>query len=105
AVMRPVVPPGVLCSSACPPSRRATHKSRRSDARVALMQLQMAVERYRSDHSRYGSLVELGSAASTSSGHYAITVAHVSETGFRAQAVASGVQASDTKCHHMQITV
>src|SRR5437867_2216420 len=74
---------GVISSIAYPTYQKAIHKARRSDAQVALMQLQMAEERYRSDHSRYGSLVELGSAASTSSGHYAITVAHVSETGFR----------------------
>lgn len=96
---------GVISLIAYPTYKHVIHKARRSDAQVALMQLQMAEERYRSDHSSYGSLVELGSEASTPSGHYALTVASVSETGFRAQAVASGVQAADTACHHMQITV
>jgi type IV pilus assembly protein PilE len=96
---------GVISSIAYPTYKKVIHKVRRSDAHLALMHLQIAQERYRSDHSSYGSLVELGSAASTPSGHYALTVASVSETGFRAQAVASGVQASDSMCHHMQIIV
>lgn len=96
---------GVISSIAYPTYKKVIHKARRSDAQIALMQLQMSEERYRSEHSSYGSLVELGSAASTPSGQYTLTIASPSETGFRAQAVASGVQASDTTCHYMQITV
>ncbi|MBW8831387.1 MAG: prepilin-type N-terminal cleavage/methylation domain-containing protein [Burkholderiales bacterium] len=96
---------GVISSIAYPTYQNVVYKARRLDAQVALMQLQMAEERYRSDHSSYGSLVELGLAARTPSGQYELTVASVSETGFRVQAVASGVQASDTTCHHMQIFV
>jgi len=96
---------GVLSSIAYPTYRDVVHKARRFDAQVALMQLQMAEERYRSEHSSYASLTELGLAAHTPSGQYELTVASASETGFRVQAVARGAQASDTMCHHMQISV
>ncbi len=96
---------GVLSSVAYPGFSKVLHKARRSDARVALMTLQMAQERYRSDHMAYGSIAEIGVPAVTPQKHYALRVDAITESGFKAQAVASGAQAADTRCRHLQLTV
>lgn len=96
---------GVIASIAYPSFQHVIHKARRTDAQVALMQLEMAQERYRSDHSSYASLGDLGMADKSPMGHYKIAVASSSATGFRAQAVASGLQASDAACRHLQLVV
>jgi type IV pilus assembly protein PilE len=95
----------VLAGVAYPTFQHAIHKTRRMDAQVALFQLQMAQERYRSDHPSYARLSELGMATTSPMGHYSLVVAASSQTGFSAQAVASGAQASDTPCRHLQIEV
>lgn len=96
---------GVLSSIVYPGFSRILHKARRSDAHLALMTLQMAQERHRSDHMAYGSLAELGLASTTPAKHYTLSVDAVSESGFKARAVASGMQASDTNCRHLQLSV
>jgi len=96
---------GVLASIAYPSFQHVIQKTRRSDAQVALMQLEMAQERYRSDHSSYASLTDLGVADKSPLGHYKIVVASSSPTGFRAQAEASGLQASDAACRRLQLVV
>ena len=96
---------GVLSSVAYPGFTKVLHKARRSDAHVALMTLQMAQERYRSDHMAYGTIAELGVPVMTPSKHYALSVDTITDSGFKAQAMASGVQAADTRCRHLQITV
>jgi type IV pilus assembly protein PilE len=96
---------GVLSSVAYPGFSKVLHKARRSDAHVALMTLQMAQERYRSDHMAYGSIAELGVPAMTPSKHYTLSVEAITDSGFKAQAVASGAQAADTRCRHLQVTV
>lgn len=95
----------VLASIAYPSFQHIIHKTRRVDAQVALLQLQMAQERYRSDHLSYANLSELGMATKSPMGHYTLVVASSSQTRFIAQAVASGAQASDAACRHMQIEV
>jgi len=96
---------GVLSSVAYPTFSKALHKGRRSDAHVALMTLQMAQERYRSDHMSYGSVAEIGMPAVSPAKHYTLSVDTITDSGFKAQAVASGPQAADIRCRHLQITV
>jgi len=96
---------GVLSSVAYPGFSKVLHKARRSDAHVALMTLQMAQERYRSDHMAYGSIAEIGMPALTPSKHYTLSVEAITDSGFKAQAVASGAQSADTSCRHLQVTV
>ena len=94
---------GVLSSVAFPTFQNVVHKARRSDARVALWHLQMSQERYRSDHASYASLAELGAVSTSPSGQYSLSIASSSDAGFRAQAMAVGLQASDAPCRYMQL--
>ena len=96
---------GVLSSIAYPGFNKVLHKARRSDAHVALMTLQMAQERYRSDHMAYGSIAEIGVPAVTPQKHYALSIEAITDAGFKAQAIASGGQAADMRCRHLQLTV
>ena len=96
---------GVLASVAYPGFTGALHKVRRSEALVALMQVQQAQERFRADASRYGSLDEIGVAAAVAGGHYVLDVGSPTATGYVATAVAAGAQAGDTACRHMKVSV
>ena len=95
----------ILSSIAYPAYSAVVHKARRSDAQVALLGLHMKQERYRSDHTRYGDLAEIGVAAKSPSGHYVLNVVSRDESGFDARAVATGAQSSDASCRHMKLAV
>jgi type IV pilus assembly protein PilE len=94
---------GILSSVAVPSFQNALHKARRTDAQVALWQLQLAQERYRADHTSYGTTSELGVSLSSPSRQYAMSIVTVNDSGFTAQAVAVGAQASDATCRYMQL--
>ena len=94
---------GIVSTVALPSFQSAFHKARRSDARVALWQVQLAQERYRADHQNYGALNELGVAGASPSRQYAISIVASNDAGFTAQAFAVGAQASDATCRYMQI--
>ncbi|MDQ6628675.1 MAG: prepilin-type N-terminal cleavage/methylation domain-containing protein, partial [Pseudomonadota bacterium] len=63
---------GVLSSIAYPSFTAHIQRARRSDAMVALMQVQLAQERFRSSNPSYGSLADLGLPSSSMSGHYSL---------------------------------
>ena len=94
---------GVLASVAYPGFAGSMQKARRSEALVALMQVQQAEERFRSNGSRYGSLDEIGVAAAVAGGHYALAVDSPAAEGYVATAVARGTQASDAACRYLQV--
>ena len=94
---------GILSSVALPTFQNAVRKARRADALVALWQVQMAQERYRADHLSYGTTSELGASPTSPSKQYAISIVATSDSGFTAQAVAVGTQASDATCRYMQL--
>jgi type IV pilus assembly protein PilE len=96
---------GILSSVAYPGFTKVLQKARRSDAKVALMTLHLAQERHRSDHMSYASMADLGVATTSASKHYNLNVVSTSDTGFKAQAIATGSQATDASCRHMQISV
>jgi type IV pilus assembly protein PilE len=97
---------GVLSSIAYPSYQGVMHKVRRSDGRMSLLMVQLAQERFRSEHPGYSSsLADIGMAARSMSGHYTLAVASASEASFQADAVALGPQASDTRCRYLRLTV
>jgi type IV pilus assembly protein PilE len=96
---------GVLSSVAYPTYQGVVQKTRRADAQVALLQVQMVQERYRADHEAYGSLADIGAAAVSPAGHYTLTVASNTESGFEVRAAASGAQSADPHCRHMKLVV
>ena len=96
---------GLLSSVAFPAYQGTVQKVRRSDALVALMDLQMAQERFRSNNVAYGSLAELRSRATSPSGHYQLDVQTPTDAGFVVLATAAGSQRSDTACGVLRLTV
>ena len=96
---------GVLGSVTYPTFQGALHKSHRSEALVALMQLQAAQERWRSNHRSYGTLAEIGTAATTSGGRYTLQVDAIGEDGYDAIATAAGSQARDAACRVLRLRI
>lgn len=88
----------LLATVAYPSLRAPILKARRSDAQLALMQLQLAQERWRSGNNRYGTLTDLGIPAASPLGYYRLAVELPSSTGFELLAEAVGPQADDTAC-------
>jgi len=96
---------GVLASIAYPTFEAPIQKARRTDALVALMQLQMAEERWHSNHRRYAALDELGASAASANRYYTLQIVSADEDGFALQAVASGSQARDQACRYLTLSV
>ena len=113
---------GILAAVVIPSYQDSIKKTRRSDAMTSLMTLQKNMERFRGNCARYPHLIGgadvcgttsanstvIGSSSSTD-GHYTISVVTASTTAnaFKIQAVAvsGGLQANDTGCTTMSITI
>ena len=96
----------VLSSVAYPSFQGTLHKARRTDALVALMQVQAAQERWRANHRSYGnSLTEIGAPSVSSAGHYTLQVLSADSERYELVAVATGNQARDTACRHLKLTL
>lgn len=97
---------GVLAALALPTYQQQQRQARRSDGQAALLQLQVAQARWRSQHDRYtDSLSDLGWAGDKSpQGHYQITVTEASAEAYNAQATALGAQAADRECNPLRLT-
>jgi len=96
---------GVLASIAYPSFEAPIQRARRTDALVALMQLQMAEERWHSNHRRYATLAELGAASTSANRHYTLQVVSADEDGFALRATATGLQARDQACRYLTLSV
>ncbi|MEI7464450.1 MAG: type IV pilin protein [Burkholderiales bacterium] len=96
---------GVLSSIAYPAFSSTMVSTRRSDALLALMKVQLLQERFRSEHPRYGELSQLGLDSTSPSRHYEIAVRDQSADGYVVQASAIGSQQQDTRCRHLRLTV
>ena len=96
---------GVLASVAYPSFSGALQKMRRTEALVAMIQVQQAQERWRSASSRYGTLAEVGVASAVPGRNYLLSVAEPAATGYVAIAQATGAQAADRQCRYMKLSV
>jgi type IV pilus assembly protein PilE len=95
----------VLASVAYPSFSAALHKVRRTEAMVAMLQLQQAQERWRSGSHRYGTLAEVGVASAVPGRNYLLSVTEPSITGYVAIAEASGAQARDRTCRYLRLGI
>jgi type IV pilus assembly protein PilE len=96
---------GLLSSIAYPAFTGTIAKARRTDAHVALMQLQLAQERHRSNAPSYGSLEEIRLANVSPSRHYRLSVAAATADRYEARATATGLQSADARCRHLKLIV
>ena len=93
----------ILAAIAVPSYQDHVRQSRRIDGQAALLNLQLAEERWRANHLAYSaSLSDLGLGSSSSENHYtlAITSGSVSATAYVATASArsGSPQAGDSDC-------
>jgi len=96
---------GVLSGIAYPSLEGQVLRARRTDALVALMQAQLAQERFRANNASYGSLAEVGVRPTSPSGHYQVAVVSSDATGFQLLASAVAGQARDTRCRHLRLAL
>jgi type IV pilus assembly protein PilE len=96
---------GILSTLAYPSMSGALAKGRRSDALIALTKLQLAQERWRSDHHGYASADEIGLRATSDAGHYRIAIVSADDHGYALRATATGMQADDVRCRVLQVRV
>lgn len=96
---------GVLSGIAYPSFMGTVHKVRRVDAQVAMLQLQAAQERWRSNHGGYGSLADIRQPATSPAGHYTLQVRAQSSSGYEVLATAGGGQAGDRACRFLLLSV
>jgi type IV pilus assembly protein PilE len=96
---------GILSSIAYPSFQGQVHKVRRSDVLVAMMQVQLAQERWRSNSNAYGSLAEVGVANIFAAGYYSLQVTSNNGDGYEVLASATGTQVRDTVCRNLRLSV
>ncbi|HZE90901.1 MAG TPA: type IV pilin protein [Rhizobacter sp.] len=96
---------GILASLAYPSLQGPVFKARRTDGLVALMDLQMAQERWRSNNMQYATLAQLNAPTVSPMRYYQLSVSPASAQGFEATATATGLQTGDSACKVMRIKV
>jgi type IV pilus assembly protein PilE len=92
---------GILAAIAIPSFTEQVAKSRRSEAMRGLGDLQLRQERWRSNHTSYGTYANLGSPTVD---NYTLTVTNVTATGYVLTATRSGSQNGD-RCGNFVLTV
>jgi type IV pilus assembly protein PilE len=100
-----VVIAAVLAGIAYPAFVSQLNKARRSDAVAALVRIEAAQARFRSNGSRYGSLREIGVAESSAAGHYSLKSEGHTADGYVVIATATGAQAGDASCRFLKLDV
>jgi len=85
------------------------HKARRSDAHQAITLVQQSQERWRVSQPGYAaSITDLGVAANSPAGHYALSTeieAATQASRYIVSAAASGAQAADDLCRHLRLVI
>lgn len=95
----------ILSGIAYPSFQSSLQKARRTDALVALTQVQISQERWFVNHRGYATLAQLRLPARTSAGHYALEVIAADDSRYEVVARASGAQARDNECRHLKLVV
>jgi type IV pilus assembly protein PilE len=97
---------GILAAVAVPSYQHHVHKATRADGHSALLNIQLAQEKWRANHVAYTSeLAEkgLGLGSVSAEGAYALTITTATATAFTATARGLGGQAKDTGCAVMTL--
>lgn len=112
-VMIVVVVLGILAAIAYPSYLQYVNKGRRSDAKAALLQIQLAEEKWRANNTSYTTaLSSLGFTATVVGGanvfyspdeFYTLSASGASATAYTATATYTGVQTGDSSCKTLSI--
>ncbi len=96
---------GVLSSIAYPSLESHALRARRTDGLVAILQAQLAEERFRANNASYASLAEAGLHGVSAAGLYTVQIASHTADGYVILASAIGAQARDAGCRHLRLTL
>jgi type IV pilus assembly protein PilE len=104
----------ILAAIAYPSYRNQLMRSHRAEGKAALLQVQVAQEKYFLQASRYGTLAELstislglkadGSDFVTANGYYKISFPSQDDVSYKAKAEIHGGQSDDNHCANLTIT-
>jgi len=111
----------ILAGVAYPSYRNQVMRSNRAEAKNAILQVQVAQEKFYVQSGRYAgdnacaateltnapdhaTTPGLGVPASTSGGHYAITLCRPTASTYTATATATGAQLNDSECRRFEVT-
>ncbi len=95
----------ILSAIALPSYKQFVYRGNRADATTALLNLQMAQEKWRANHTTYATLANLGLNGTSERGKYTIAIATNTATGYTATATALGAQGNDAGCTTLTLTV
>lgn len=104
-----VVVIGILAAIAYPSYQQYVNKGRRSDAKAALLNIQLEEEKWRANNTTYtATLSNLGLTAVSGvyyspDSYYTLTVSNNTGTTYKATATYTGVQTGDTDCKTLSI--
>jgi type IV pilus assembly protein PilE len=87
---------GILASIAYPSYTDYVIRSKRSDGKAALLQAQLAQEKYRANNITYGTLAQINISATSAEGYY--TVAIPTNTATTYTVTATPLTFTDTAC-------
>jgi type IV pilus assembly protein PilE len=104
-LMVTVVIVGILAMIGYPSYQEHVRKSRRADAKTALLDLAARQELFFNDHKTYtNDVTKLKASATSRDGYYNITIPVATATGYELVATAAGVQVNDSKCASFKLT-
>lgn len=96
----------ILATIALPSYRQYVLEARRGDGQTALQRIQLAQEKWRTNHDSFTTtLSDLGQNATSDESHYSLSITAASATGYTATATAQGAQAQDSACATLSITL
>jgi len=95
----------ILTSVALPSFQSYLRKARRTDGKVALMDLAAKMEHYYVGNNSYigASLANIGAGTTSPEGYYNLVIDSVSAVRFTVSAIPAGVQAADNICGTLTI--
>ena len=90
-----------------PTFMQSIYKGRRTDAKASLTEIQQAAERWRSNNTSYPpNLAAIYPTTLSKSGHYNLSFTPLGNgTTYQVTATATGIQAHDTRCYSMRISM
>lgn len=96
----------ILAAIAYPAYNEQVTKARRSDAHSALLNMAALMEHYYTENNTYAgaSIANIGANATSSEGHYNMSIGNLSATTYTLTATPTGAQASDTTCGALTLT-
>ena len=99
-----VVIVGILAAIAYPAYTSYAQKSRRSDAKHALLDIQLEQEKWRANNIRYTStLDDLNWITTSDEGYYSLSITNVATNTYTLNADPVGIQANDSTCDPMTL--